>query len=200
MSNEELAALIQAGETARLLDLWAAVRRFAHDWAYRWARATDGRSGMTIGDFMQCAFLALLGALEGWKPDGGSFLTWYGFKLRAAFAEACGQRTARERRDPLRTAVSLDAPLTDNDGDPLTLADIIEDPAAAMEIEAIAEKDSLQRRHRAIEAALATLPEDQRAAVVGKYCYGRKTDTRACNAGLRALRHPSISRTLRKYI
>lgn len=199
MTTNDIAAAVQAGQ-ADCLELWAAVRRFAHDWAYRWAWATEGRSGMLLEDFMQCAFLALVGALEGWDSKSGSFLTWYGLRLKSAFAEAAGLRTERDKHDPLRTAVPLDAPLTDNDGDPFTLSDIVPDPAAVAAINNVAELDFQQRRRKALEMALATLPEGQRAAVVGKYCYGRKTDTRACNAGLRALRHPAISRHLKQYV
>ena len=141
MSNEELAALIQAGEADRLLDLWAAVNRFAWKRARRWMLAWEGRGGIAHEDLMQCAFLALLDALEGWKPDGGSFLGWYAFRLKAAFTEAYGQRTARDRRDPLRSAVSLDMPLANDEGDPFTLADTLPDPAAGAALAEVEERD-----------------------------------------------------------
>lgn len=198
MTTNDIAAAVQAGQ-AGYLELWEAVQRFVHDRAYRWSAATAGRSGMTIDDFMQCAFLALVEALEGWDRDKGAFITLYSLKLKTAFTEAAGLRTERDKRDPLRTAVPLDAPLTDDDGDPFTLSDILPDPAAVAAINDVAELDFQQRRHKALEMALATLPEDQRAAVVGRYYYGRKTDSRACGAALRALRHPSISRQLKQY-
>lgn len=198
MTTNEIAAAVQAGQ-ADCLELWTSVRRFAYDRAYRWARATDGRSGMELEDFMQCAFLALVEAMESWDRGKGAFLTLYGLKLKTAFTEAAGLRTERDKHDPLRTAVPLDAPLTDNDGDPFTLSDIVPDPAAVAAINDVAELDFQQRRRKSLEMALATLPAAQRAAVVGKYCYGQKTDTWACNAGLRALRHPAISRRLKQY-
>lgn len=85
MTNEELARAIQGGDKDKLLELWGAVRRFAHDRAYRWTMAVGGRAGLSVDDFEQGAFLALLEALEGWEDRGGSFLTWYGLKLRGAF-------------------------------------------------------------------------------------------------------------------
>lgn len=199
MGTNEIAAAVQAGETD-YLQLWEAVQRFAYDRAYRWALATEGRSGMEVSDFVQCAFLALVEAVDGWDSGKGAFLTLYGLKMKAAFTEAAGQRTERARRDPLRQAASLDAPLTDDDGDPFTLADVVPDPAAVAAIDAVEESDFQQRRRKALEAALAALPADQRAAVVGRYCCGQKTDTRACGAALRALRHPSISQTLKQYV
>ena len=194
MTTNEIAAGVQGGQ-ADYLQLWEAVRGFVHDRAYRWARALNG---VTIDDLQQCAFLALVETVGSWDKDRGAFLTLYGLKLQAAFTEAAGLRTERDKRDPLRTAVSLDTPLTDNEADSLTLSDVIPDPVAA--IDTVAELDFQQRRHNALEKALARLPEAQRAAVVGKCCYGRRVDASAYNAGMRALRHPSISRELRQYV
>ncbi len=184
---------------AELLELWGQVRPFAYKRATRWAAALGERGGVTVEDLLQSAFLALLEAAEGYDPSAGAFLAWYGLKLKAAFTEATGQRTRRQRGEPMCTALSLDAPLTDDAGDPFTLADTLEDPAAELAVEAVAELDFQQRRHKALELALAALPEVQRAAVVGRCCYGRKVDTRTYNAGLRALRNPNISRPLREY-
>lgn len=83
-----------------------------------------------MDDFEQVAFLALLEALEGWDDRAGSFLTWYGLKLRGAFSEASGQRTKRDQLDPIQSAVSLETPLADREGDLLYLEDVIPDPRA----------------------------------------------------------------------
>lgn len=200
MSNEELAALIQAGEAERLLDLWNAVNRFAWQKAQRWVRAWEGRGGITHEDLMQCAFLALLDALEGWKPDGGAFLGWYALRLKAAFTAAYGQRTARDRRDPLQAAASLDMPLTDDEGDPFTLADVLPDPAAGAALAEVEERDYLERLHAALEAALADLPEQLQEAVRAKYYWGQDADRRVLGAALRQLRHPRRSMALRKFV
>lgn len=194
MTTNEIAVGVQAGQ-ADILQLWEAVRGFSYDRAYRWVR-----NGVTIDDLQQCAFLALVETVGSWDCDRGAFLTLYGLKLQAAFTEAAGLRTERDKRDPLRTAVSLDAPLTDDEGDPLTLSDVIPDPAAMAAINSVAELDFQRRRHSALEKALARLPEAQRAAVVGRCCYGRRVDASAYNAGMRALRHPSISQELRQYV
>ena len=190
MSNEELAAAIQAGERDKIMELWGQVRRFALQQARRWVYL--GRGGVTIEDLEQAAFLALLSTLADWQQAEGSFLTWYGFKLKEAFATATGQRTKRTRSDPLDTAASIDAPLDEREGDPLTLADVIPDPQATEVLENIGEWDAL---HRAVE----TLPEAQQAAILGRYWFGQKVDSKAHAAALRALRHPSVSRTLRAY-
>lgn len=211
MDTNQIAAAVQRGQ-ADVLELWAAVRRFAHDWAYRWYRATDGRAGMVLEDYIQVAFLALLDALEGWKPEAGAFLTWYGLRLKLAFSEAAGQRTQREKRDPLQGYVSLDMPLTDSEGDALALGDVLPDPEAEQAIEEIAECDRREHLHRALYRALQTLSVPQRRAVILRYCYGftldetaarmettRATARAAEQKGLRLLRHPKNSRELKTY-
>lgn len=199
MSNEELAAAIQAGDIGQLLQLWEHVRRFAVKQAGRWCRALGDRAGVTQEDLTQCAFLALLDALSGYDPGGGSFIGWYALRLKMAFTVACGVRTKRDLNDPLQSALSIDAPLTDNEGDPFTLADVTEDPAAEAAIQSVEERDRMQRLHDALEAAISTLPSDQQAAIKEKYYRGGTADTRTVNAALRALRHPSISRELKQF-
>lgn len=199
MSTDQIAAMVQAGQADRL-ELWEAVRRFAYGRAYRWCKAAEGRGGVELEDLVQASFLALLEALETWDPEAGAFLTIYALKLRAAFTEATGQRTQRDKLDPLDHALSLEAHLTDSEsGDTFTLSDIIEDPAAASFVD-VEERDRLDRLHRAMCAALGALPEVQRAAVVGYFIHGQRTDAKARSAGLRTLRNPSVSRSLRVFL
>lgn len=137
MTNEELARRIQHGEQDLLLQLWEQVRRYAHDRAYKWHMATNGRGGQTVQDLEQEAFLALLEALEGWTETAGPFLPWYSLRLKAAFTAATGQRTKRDQLDPLQNCISLDAPLTDREGDPFTLEDSIPDQRAEEDLDKI---------------------------------------------------------------
>ena len=204
VSNEELASAIQKGEREHLLTLWEQVQRFAYSKARKW-----NRPGMEIEDFMQVAFLALLDAVASWKEGKGAFLTWYALHLCRTFYEASGQRTKREREDPIQNALSLDEPLNEED---FTLSDLLEDPDAEAEIGQVAEADFQRRRRAALRKALDRLNESQRQAVVLRYCYGLSMDetaermhtTRAAarsaeQKGLRLLRH-SINRELRLYL
>ena len=156
MTNEELARQIQQGERGLILSLWEQVRRFALQQARRWAYL--GRGGVTMEDLEQAAFLALLDALEGWKEEEGQFLTWYGLRLKSVFAEATGQRTQRDRKDPLDRALSLEAPVGDED-DTLTLADVIPDPQAEAAMERIGVWDAL---YTAVEGLPAPQREELR--------------------------------------
>lgn len=199
MTNEEIATLAQSGNEKSVLLLWERVKYFAKKQAGRWIAAWEGRGGIVLDDLMQVSFLALLDALESWKPDGGSFIGWYAMRLKTAFTAAYGQRTQRDRRDPLQAATSLETPLDGYDDD-LTLGDTIEDPDAVKAMEIVEENDRLYHLHDIMQEVIETLPEGQRYAIVEKYYRGGKVDGKAHNAALRALRQPKISKTLREYL
>ena len=204
MTNEELARRIQQGERNLLFQLWEQVRRYAHDRAYKWHRATGGRGGQTV----QEAFLALLEALEGWEETAGPFLPWYSLRLRAAFTAATGQRTKRDQLDPLQNCISLDAPLTDREGTTFSLEDTIPDQRAEADLNTVEERD----RQAAIRRVLNSLQAEQRQMILLRYFHDltreqaaqrlHLTRTRAATIkakALRLLRHPVNSRVLLQY-
>ena len=209
MTNEELARRIQHGERDLLLQLWEQVRRYAHDRAYKWFRATNGRGGQTVQDLEQEAFLALLEALEGWSEEAGPFLPWYSLRLKAAFTAATGQRTKRDQLDPLQNCISLDAPLTDREGDPFTLEDALPDQRAEDDLNTVEERD----KQAAIRRVLDSLQAEQRQVLLLRYYHDMTRDqtakrlhltrTRANTIeqkALRLLRHPVNSRVLLAHI
>lgn len=200
MDVDTLAAEVQAGR-GDLLALWEAVRRFALKQAFRWFRAVDGLAGVEVEDLLQVAFLALLDALAGWDAERGTFLNYFGLRLKSHFSEACGFQTERDKRDPIRTALDLDAPIGENeDGTSYCLADIVPDPAAEAAFEDIAAKDRLNRLHDALESALETLPEEQREAIRSCYWERMEVDRRIINKGMRSLRNPRISSGLKVFL
>ena len=209
MTSEELARRIQQGERDLILQLWEQVRRYAHDRAYKWHRATGGRGGVTLDDLEQEAFIALLEALEGWDEKAGKFLTWYDLRLKSAFTAATAQRTQRDRKDPLQDCLSLDAPLTDREGNPFTLEDTIPDQRAEDDLNAVEERD----RQAAIRRVLDSLQAEQRRVILLRYYHDTTREqtaqrlhlTRARAAAieakaLRLLRHPVNSRMLLAHI
>ena len=207
-SNEELARLIQSGQRDRLLELWAQVRRFALWRARKWV---DYGPGVTMDDLEQEAFIALLDALERWREADGPLLSVYALRLKAAFTEATGQRTQRDRLDPLDRALSLDAPLSD-DPDADTLEAVVEDPAGAAAIEEAEAHSDHQQLHGILGHALGALPAEQREVVRRRYYRGQTVAEIATATGvpekevrkleaaaLRVLRHPRVSQVLREY-
>lgn len=193
-STNEIAAMVQGGK-ADVLELWYAVRRFAIKQGLRWFRASDGEGGVTIDDLEQSAFLALLDALKDWKASSGSFISLYALRLKTAFGSAMGLRTQRDRKDPIRSALSLDEPLTDRAGNPLMVADIVPDPAA----EAAFTDIEWRELQRVVQTALAQLTDTQRAAIIGEFWLGQKPDPKERRQALRTLRHPCIRKTLMEF-
>ena len=190
MSNEELAVAIRAGERDKLMELWGQVRRLVHDMAYKRLRATNGAGGVTLDDLMQAGFLGFLEAVRAYDPSAGfRFTSYLTYPVKSAFSEAEGRRSEKQKRDPIFSAVSIDAPLDEGEGEPLTLADVIPDPQATEALEG--QKEEIRRRYwlnqTTAEISTATgVPEKE----------VRKLEA----AALRALRHPRISRGLRAYM
>ncbi len=187
MSNEELVALIQAGDRDRIVELWHQVQRMVYKQAARWA----GVGGTTLEDLEQAGFIAVLRAVDTYDPTKAKFSTHLFQRLRAEFSAATGYNSKRSWFDPLQNAVSLDAPLEDSED--ATLADFIPDPAAA------AEMDGMEVR-MGVAAILAELPEEQQRAVRGKYWHDLTVDKKTLNAAMKRLRHPDCSRRLKAYL
>lgn len=105
-------------------ELWTQVRRLVLHMAHKRLRATSGTGGVTLDDLTQAGFLGFLRAVETFDPGAGAkFSTWLVYYVRSAFDEAQGRR-----KSPLDLAVSLDAPIEDDE--PFTLSDLIADPRA----------------------------------------------------------------------
>lgn len=132
-------------------------------------------------DFEQTAFVALLLAVNSYRVDGGAkFSTWYCLKLQGEVFAAAGLHGEKAQRDPLRTALSLDAPASaDPDEGDLRLADLIVDPEAEAPF-------LVSDCEAAIEEALEELPEELRAIIRAKYWDLEEVDTKAHAAALRA--------------
>ena len=77
---------------------------------------------------------------------------------------------------------------------------VIPDQAAELAFDEVLEADMVCRLHDVLENALATLPQEQADALRTKYYEERPADARACQKGLRALRHPNISKELKDFL
>lgn len=200
LSNEELAVLIQDGDNARILELWQQCNAFVWKQARREMFRLDGRRGVDVNDLVQSGFLAMLDAAKSFDANAGfAFMTLLGFKIKTAFQEAAGCRTKRQMMEPIDSAISLETPLTDEENADV-LGDTIPDLAAEIAFDEIAENDRLRLLHNALETALAALPQEQSEALRMKYFEGLPADAKTCQKGLRALRHPNISKELKDFL
>lgn len=191
-----IAAAVQNGELD-VLTLWAAVRGYAYRKARRWAAALEYKSGQDIEDLMQEAFLAMLRAVGLWEQyKGMGFIGVYELTLRDGFSRACGCRTKREAEDPLRAALSLDMPVGEDGEEAGTLVSLVPDESAERPFLGIEQQELAD----AVQESLQSLPENLREALIEAFWYDKPVDAKLRTAALKALRHPTISRTLRTYI
>lgn len=154
MSNDELAVL------------WEQVEKFAAMQAGKVARKLNGRGGVTADDLYQSGFLALVAAAETHDPEKGKFITWYGWHLKKAFAEAIGRA-----RNPLDLSSPLDDPIPGTED--LTTADTLSDPAAEQAFEDAEEKVWREKLHNDLETAMQALPDRQADVLRRRYYLGQ---------------------------
>lgn len=164
MTNEELVAVIQAGED-RMGELWSQIEGLVKWAANQRIHLLEG-SSVEFDDLYQSGYPALVAAVESYKPGSKAFSTWFMYYLRTAFAETAGYRTVKQKREPLNVALSLNAPIGD-DGD--TFEDLAADPGAVITLEAVEEKIWRLQLHDTLESALSDLPEDQSSVLRMRY-------------------------------
>jgi len=170
---EELAVQIQAGERQLVPELWERTKRLLFKLAYSYYskhRQQCEAAGVTLEDLQQESFIALMGAVKAFEPAKGfRFTSYINYQLLSHFGEITGM----ERRNPLNSAISLDAPLTDAE-EGLTVGGTIEDKRAGEEYENAETRAYVQALHEALEKSLAMLDERQRRIVRGRH-YENKT-------------------------
>lgn len=219
MSNEELAVKIQAGELNYLPELWEQTKKWIAASYKRMLRNSTAsqdrfiRAGVTLDDLQQEGYFALLEAVDAYKPDAGyQFITYLRYPIMNRFFSAIGLRTAKGRNDPLSAAISLDKPITGEDGD-ITLADVITDENSLAAFENVLDDVRREQLHNVLEYCLSRLEPQQEKTIRSKY-YSDKTleqiaDEMGCslewarqtiNKGLRNLRHPTCTRLLKPFV
>ena len=158
MTNEELASMIQNGQTEAVLPLWQRVERFVAKQADKWSKAWTTRR-VEFEDLYQSGFIAMMKAARTYDPDKGvKFLTWMDYYIKTAFSYVAGCRTPAQNKDPLNEYKSLWEPLGGGTDD-LTIGDMLPDP-----VDYIGEADRriyLEQLHNELERALTALPEGE---------------------------------------
>lgn len=215
MSNEELVAVIQAGATERMGELWEQVAGLVAWKARHIMTALDLRGsscGVELEDLMQSGYIAMVEAVNYYKPENGdAFSTCLINRLKTVFAEATGYRTRAGKNEPLNNSFSLDKTV-DDESDSTPFGEFVPDPKAAATMLSIEEKLWREQLHETLEAALAALPEQSAEILRLRYYQGltladvgemRGTTAERIrqmeNKAIRQLRKPSIACHLRSF-
>lgn len=211
MSNEELVARIQAGETNLYEDLWFNVERLIRWKANRVINAIGSFGGVTIEDLCNCGYLAVVKAVDTYSHGDHAFSTWLMYHLKAEFAKATGYDTEKHRKDPLQNAVSLSTPLG-GDSEDICLGDTIPAPDGQTFMETIEDGIWRKQLHETLEDVLDEIPPEQSDVIRKRYYTGltvtataQKLGTSYSEArqleekGIRALRQPKIAKKIRPF-
>ncbi len=165
MTNEELVARIQQGNTELIHTLWDQVERFVWLQAGKAAkRAESGGVGFDLRhDLYHTGYIALQDAIPAYNAEAGkNFIGYYSYYLRNHFSQLLYGRVAAEKYDMSRKAISLDAELV-NDEEAFTLHDIVSDPAAEEAFEHITDAAGEEAIRSMVQEAINTLTEEERA-------------------------------------
>ena len=175
MSNEELAVLIQTGETERIPELWDQVTGLIKWKANRTMTVLELRGnpcGVTFDDLCQSGYIALIEAVRRYNPDNGvAFSTCLINSLKTVFAQATGHRTKSGQNEPLNNSLSLDKTVDDEaDGSPFS--ESVPDPKATAQIQLVEESLWRDQLREALEEALSSIPEKNADVLRMRYYQG----------------------------
>lgn len=203
-SNEAIVREIQEGKKCYLPILWEKIELFVLSRANKYISQFNSPN-FEIGDLYNSAYIYFVEAV--YKYDYNSEKTFVGFLasyyLPKAFASAAGISTEKLKRDPINSALSLDAPC--NATPELTIGDMIADPQDS--ISSVDDKLTNQELRHLLDELLATLPEREND-ILCLYYYGDLSveeiskklsipvnDIRTYkSAALKKLRKPSITK------
>lgn len=171
-TNEELALLIQSGNTNAIAPLWENVKRFAYQLTFRFfdrSRKVCASSGVTLEDLQQEAFLAVLDAAGDYKENKEyKFTSYLHYHLKNHFMVAIGKHTQAVK--PLNYSSSLDETIPGTEG--LTFCDIIPDPDSNRGFEVVENREYIREMHKALQKSLDVLEQREREVITEKYYDG----------------------------
>lgn len=213
MTNEEMALDIQRG--GDYAPLWEAVQKLVYMlmWKqYNRKRERCISAGVTPEDLQQEGFIAMVQAAQSFdKGRGYAFTSFLHYAVQNRVNALLGLRTAKQTREPINNACSLDAPL--QGAEDVSILDTVEDVDAYTAMEQVEERIDNQQLHDALEKALGEIPHDQAYIIRARYYGGHsvlQTATQmhipvdkvqaAYSKGMQALRRPRAARHIRPWL
>lgn len=167
MTNEEFCARIQNGERDLLEELLTANKGMVAKMAYRYLPIADRNIGLDLDDLRQAARLGLLLAVDVWDAERGEFISLAVQYMRKEIRSALGIWTSKERIENSGRTVSLFAKVSDEDN--TELIELVPDDSCEDPQEAALQADT----KRCVREVVETLPDKQKAAIVGFYFEGK---------------------------
>lgn len=173
MSNEELAVQAKAGSRDALAQLWEqnmGLLTMLFRGLSQKAGARMAAMGVTWEDVEQSYFLAIALAVELYEPERGTlFVSFLSYPVKTVFYDLVGWRTEGQKRDPLGCCLSLDDPVTGEDGSETPRSEFVRDPAAGQQFEDEEERIYTEQLHAVLDDCIGTL--DERRAALIRYRY-----------------------------
>ena len=173
MTNEELAAKAKEGDREALAQLWEQNRGLLVKLFRGLANKAGDRMaamGITWEDVEQSFFLAVALAVRLYEPERGVlFSSFMVYPVKRVFFDMVGWRTASQKCDPLGQSVSLDEPISYDDGSETTRNELVPDPAAGRQFEDAEERMYTEQLHAVLEDCISALDERRAAVIRARY-------------------------------
>lgn len=184
ISNEELAALIQKGNTEYTEQLWCAVERFVRLKARKLkSHSAIGDTATDAEDLYQTGFIAMLRAVETFNPtQNNSFLSWLSYFLKQEFAQATGYLRHKHTADPTKSAVSLYTPVGEEED--TTLLELLPDPSAELDFFEAEHKAQIHHIGKQLNSAFDKLSPKQAETIRRRYFDGLTLQETADTMGI----------------
>lgn len=173
MDNEQLALAAKQGDGKALLALWEQVNRLLYQLARKFCLRCGAdkcaHHGVTLNDLEQECYLAFLDAVRAYKPAKGWRFTTYLTRTSENRFQAC----MGKRHNALDIAESMNAPTFDDGKNPVEMGDLIPDPQAESELQAVADWDEWQQACTVLDEGLDKLDTVQSAILRRRFCGGQ---------------------------
>lgn len=167
LTNEELAILIQNGDTDYYGDLWKQVEPIIkRKCSCFYTRSKNRLSSLEVeyDDLVQECYFALVDAVNAFDSKGDlKFTSYLNYPVKNRFSILSNNRTSSQKHDPMLCSTSLNIDVgTEN---PCVLGELVADDTTQADFDAIEQQDWNRALHEAEEMAISSLAENQQMVI-----------------------------------